>query len=66
MNERTDSCSEQVEIIFSAIKSTVNEIGANAYPRQERSVTNHFIEIVRWDLFNLSILSLFYLLIEYQ
>ncbi|KAL6196844.1 hypothetical protein ACLB2K_032457 [Fragaria x ananassa] len=45
VNARTDSCSEQVEITFSAIKSTVNEIGANAYPRQERSVTNHFIEI---------------------
>ncbi|XP_040361761.1 ent-kaurene synthase, chloroplastic isoform X3 [Rosa chinensis] len=45
VNAKTDSCSEQVEIIFSAIKSTINEIGANAFPRQQRSVTNHVIEI---------------------
>lgn len=55
----TDSCSEHVEIIFSAIKSTINEIGANAFPRQERSVTEHVTEIVRWNLFNLSMLPLF-------
>lgn len=61
MNASTDSCSEHVEIIFSAIKSTTNEIGANAFPRQERSVTDHVIEIVRWNLFNLCILSLFHL-----
>ncbi|XP_050370641.1 terpene synthase 6, chloroplastic-like isoform X2 [Argentina anserina] len=45
VNPITDSCSEQVEIIFSAIKSTVNEIEANAFPRQECSVINHVIEI---------------------
>lgn len=45
VNASTDSCSEHVEIIFSAIKSTINEIGANAFPRQERSVTDHVTEI---------------------
>ncbi|KAM5586881.1 ent-kaur-16-ene synthase, chloroplastic-like [Rosa sericea] len=45
VNPRTDSCSENVEIVFSAIKSLVSEIGINAFARQERSVTNHVIEI---------------------
>ncbi|KAL6198768.1 hypothetical protein ACLB2K_028557 [Fragaria x ananassa] len=45
VNPRADSCSENVEIIFSAIKSTVGETGINAFARQDRSVTNHVIEI---------------------
>lgn len=41
-----DCCSENVEIIFSALKNTINEIGARAFTRQGRSVTSHVIEIV--------------------
>ncbi|KAL6196847.1 hypothetical protein ACLB2K_032460 [Fragaria x ananassa] len=44
VNPRTESCSENVEIIFSAMKSLVSETGINAFARQERSVTNHVIE----------------------
>lgn len=61
VNASTDSCSEYVEIIFSAIKRIINKIRANAFPRQERSVTDHVTEIVRWNLFNLSMLPLFHL-----
>ncbi|XP_050370645.1 ent-kaurene synthase 5, chloroplastic [Argentina anserina] len=45
VNPSTDSCSDNVEIIFSAIKSLVSETGINAFARQNRSVTNHIIEI---------------------
>ncbi|XP_010260723.1 PREDICTED: ent-kaur-16-ene synthase, chloroplastic isoform X2 [Nelumbo nucifera] len=38
-------CSEQVEIVFSAIHSTVNEIGDKAFKCQRRCVTNHLVEI---------------------
>ncbi|CAN6553753.1 unnamed protein product [Malus baccata var. baccata] len=45
MNVSVDCCSENVEIIFSALKNTINEIGARAFTRQGRSVTSHVIEI---------------------
>ncbi|XP_073100902.1 ent-kaur-16-ene synthase, chloroplastic-like [Elaeis guineensis] len=38
-------CSEQVKIIYSAIYSTINELGAKASALQKRSVTNHLIEL---------------------
>ncbi|KAM2009837.1 hypothetical protein ACFX16_004557 [Malus domestica] len=45
VNVSVDCCSENVEIIFSALKNTINEIGASAFTRQGRSVTSHVIEI---------------------
>ncbi|XP_070662463.1 ent-kaurene synthase-like 1 [Malus domestica] len=45
VNVSVDCCSENVEIIFSALKNTINEIGARAFTRQGRSVTSHVIEI---------------------
>ncbi|TQE02673.1 hypothetical protein C1H46_011742 [Malus baccata] len=45
VNVSVDCCSENVEIIFSALKNTINEIGAKAFTRQGRSVTSHVIEI---------------------
>ncbi|XP_020277318.1 ent-kaur-16-ene synthase, chloroplastic isoform X2 [Asparagus officinalis] len=38
-------CSKQVEIVFSALYSTINELGAKASALQKRSVTPHIIEI---------------------
>ncbi|CAL5402490.1 unnamed protein product [Camellia sinensis] len=40
-----DCCSEHVEIIFSALQSTISEIGAKAFTIQGRSVTSHIIDI---------------------
>ncbi|XP_050107761.1 ent-kaur-16-ene synthase, chloroplastic-like isoform X2 [Malus sylvestris] len=45
VNVSVDCCSENVEIIFSALKNTINEIGAKAFTRQGRSVTSHVIGI---------------------
>lgn len=41
----TDFCSVHVEIIFSAIKNTTNEIGEKAFSRIGHHVTSHIIEI---------------------
>ncbi|CAM0902728.1 unnamed protein product [Alopecurus aequalis] len=38
-------CSEQVEIVFSAIYSSVNQLGAKASVVQGRDVTEHLVEI---------------------
>ncbi|KAK1260387.1 hypothetical protein QJS04_geneDACA023784 [Acorus gramineus] len=40
-----DCCSEQVEIIFSALYNTINDLGTRASSIQRRSVTSHIIEI---------------------
>lgn len=40
-----DCCSEQVEIIFSALHSTISEIGVKASAWQARNVTSHIIDI---------------------
>ncbi|KAJ7982090.1 Ent-kaurene synthase [Quillaja saponaria] len=40
-----DCCSEQVKIIFLAIRGTICEIGEKAFKWQGRDVTNHVIEI---------------------
>ncbi|PON60064.1 Ent-kaur-16-ene synthase [Parasponia andersonii] len=45
VNVSVDCCSEQVEIIFSALRDTISEIGAKAFIWQERSVTSHIIQI---------------------
>ncbi|RXH86679.1 hypothetical protein DVH24_021952 [Malus domestica] len=45
VNVSVDCCSENVEIIFSALKNTINEIGAKAFTRQGCSVTSHVIGI---------------------
>ncbi|THG11713.1 hypothetical protein TEA_021698 [Camellia sinensis var. sinensis] len=42
-----DCCSEHVQIIFSALQSTISEIGAKAFTIQGRSVASHIIDIVR-------------------
>ncbi|CAB4276943.1 unnamed protein product [Prunus armeniaca] len=39
-----DCCSEHVEIISSALKNTINELGVKAFTRQGRSVTSDIIE----------------------
>ncbi|XP_021801200.1 ent-kaur-16-ene synthase, chloroplastic-like [Prunus avium] len=44
VNVSVDCCSEHVEIIFSALKNTINEIGVKAFVRQGRSVTSDIIE----------------------
>ncbi|XP_021830387.1 ent-kaur-16-ene synthase, chloroplastic-like, partial [Prunus avium] len=44
VNASVDCCSEHVEIIFSAFKNTINEIGVKAFVRQGRSVTSDIIE----------------------
>ncbi|MQL73716.1 hypothetical protein Taro_006073 [Colocasia esculenta] len=41
-----DCCSEQVKILYSALRTTVNELGAKASLIQKCSVTSHIIEIV--------------------
>lgn len=43
----TDFCSEQVEILFSALHSTICEIGNKSCRWQGRDVTSHVINIVR-------------------
>lgn len=45
VNVVTDCCSEQVRIIFSALQSTICQIGDKGLVYQERSVTNHIIDI---------------------
>jgi ent-kaurene synthase len=47
VNVKTDCCSEKVEIIFSALHSTICEIGDKALTRQGRSVISDIIDIVR-------------------
>ncbi|RLM73502.1 ent-kaurene synthase like-2 [Panicum miliaceum] len=42
--------SEHVEIVFSAIYTSVNELGAKASLLQDRDVTKHLVEIVQWPL----------------
>nr|CAD1840323.1 unnamed protein product [Ananas comosus var. bracteatus] len=44
-NHKKEFCSEHVEIVFSAIYSTINELGAKASAVQNRSVTGHLVEI---------------------
>ncbi|KAH0986230.1 hypothetical protein GBA52_013407 [Prunus armeniaca] len=44
VNVSVDCCSEHVEIIFSALKNTINEIGVKAFAQQGRSVTSDIIE----------------------
>nr|QWD59165.1 diterpene synthase class I [Aconitum carmichaelii] len=41
----TDICSEQVEILFNAIRNTINEVGEMAMKYQHRNVTRHITEI---------------------
>ncbi|XP_015583550.2 ent-kaurene synthase, chloroplastic isoform X1 [Ricinus communis] len=45
VDESTHFCSEQVEIIFSALRSTISEIGDKAFTWQGRKVTSHVIKI---------------------
>ncbi|CAI9290934.1 unnamed protein product [Lactuca saligna] len=44
VNVDNDCCSNEVRIIFLALKDAVIWIGEEAYKRQNRSVTNHVIE----------------------
>uniref|UniRef100_A0ACD5V287 Uncharacterized protein n=1 Tax=Avena sativa TaxID=4498 RepID=A0ACD5V287_AVESA len=46
-HEQTEYYSEQVEIVFSAIYNSVNQLGAKASMVQGRDVTGHLVEIVR-------------------
>ncbi|CAB4278153.1 unnamed protein product [Prunus armeniaca] len=46
VNASVDCCSEHVQIIFSAVRSIISEIGVEAFKWQGRSVTNHVIEII--------------------
>ncbi|KAK4398767.1 Ent-kaurene synthase TSP4, chloroplastic [Sesamum angolense] len=45
VNVSTDCFSQNVQIIFSALRRTICEIGEKGFIRQERSVTNHIINI---------------------
>jgi hypothetical protein len=45
-HEETKYYSKQVEIVFSAIYSSVNQLGAKASAVQGRDVTGHLVEIV--------------------
>ncbi|KAK1577799.1 hypothetical protein Q3G72_024934 [Acer saccharum] len=45
VKERVKCCSGEVEIIFSALHSTICEMGDKAFSRQGRNVTSHFVEI---------------------
>ncbi|KAK9131608.1 hypothetical protein Scep_011136 [Stephania cephalantha] len=44
-NLNTDDCSEQVEIIQSALHSTIKELGIKAFAYQGRNVTSHLIDL---------------------
>ncbi|EHA8591502.1 putative Ent-kaurene synthase-like 3 [Cocos nucifera] len=44
-NHEKHFCSEQVKIIYSAIHNTINELGAKASALQNRTVTDHLVEI---------------------
>lgn len=48
MNLDSDCCSEKVQILFSALKSTICEGGEKAYAWQGRHVTDEIIETVSW------------------
>ncbi|KAF5185521.1 Terpene synthase, partial [Thalictrum thalictroides] len=41
----TDCCSETVEILFYALRNTINELGEKAIKWQKRDVTRHIVEI---------------------
>ncbi|XAR56925.1 Ent-kaurene synthase [Bertholletia excelsa] len=45
VNMAFDCCSEHVKIIFSALYHTLNEIAANAFKFQGRSVLSHIVDI---------------------
>lgn len=51
--EETEYYSEQVEIVFSAIYSSVNQLGSKASAVQGRDVTGHLVEIVSLIIPNL-------------
>ncbi|KAF9612185.1 hypothetical protein IFM89_038443 [Coptis chinensis] len=40
-----DFCSEQVEIVYNALRSTIVELGEKAFRWQQRDVTRHIVEI---------------------
>ncbi|KAJ6792690.1 ent-kaur-16-ene synthase, chloroplastic isoform X1 [Iris pallida] len=44
-NHEKEFYSEKVEIIFSALYNTVNELGAKAWTLQKRNVTDHIVQI---------------------
>ena len=44
-------CSEEVEILFSALHSTISEIGEKAIAWQGRNLTTHVTEIVSCYLY---------------
>ncbi|XP_010537814.1 PREDICTED: ent-kaur-16-ene synthase, chloroplastic isoform X2 [Tarenaya hassleriana] len=45
LNGVPEFCSEQVEIIFSALKETILETGERAFDYQGRNVTDHIVDI---------------------
>ncbi|KAK2654429.1 hypothetical protein Ddye_014285 [Dipteronia dyeriana] len=45
VKEGIKCCSEEVEIIFSVLHSTICEMGDKTFSRQGRNVTSHFVEI---------------------
>jgi acyclic sesquiterpene synthase len=45
-HHKVEFYSEQVEIVFSAIYTSVNELGEKASLLQDRDVTKHLVEIV--------------------
>lgn len=45
-NDKTEYYSEQVEIVFSAIYTSTNQLGSMASVVQGRDVTKHLVEIV--------------------
>ncbi|KAJ6817447.1 putative ent-kaur-16-ene synthase, chloroplastic isoform X1 [Iris pallida] len=44
-NHEEEFCSERVRTVFSALYSTIHELGAKAWALQKRSITKHIIEI---------------------
>ncbi|PIA47659.1 hypothetical protein AQUCO_01400341v1 [Aquilegia coerulea] len=40
-----DICSEQVEIVYNALRNTITELGEKAFKWQQRDVTRHIVEI---------------------
>lgn len=54
-----DCCSQQVRILFSALYTTINELGEEASLLQDRDVKSHIIEIVRSHLFDLFIVNFY-------
>ncbi|XP_058218666.1 ent-kaurene synthase, chloroplastic isoform X2 [Rhododendron vialii] len=46
VNLTADCCSEHVQIIFSALHSTICEIGAKAFTFQGRNVTTHWLDLL--------------------